>query len=157
MLKQSVARLCSYSIAVERSNVCVPFSFPFNLLKCDIVDIYDRDNKPMIYHGRIFPLKVSLCLPMSSTSHNDHDNFDPDNTLSTSVRYDFMDRVSDLNSSLNRPQSSRTEILIVLIIMPNTIPKEHAAHFRGCVVPFLTCVQCRDTTVPVPLDILSLI
>ena len=56
------------------------------------------------------------------------------------------------HSSLNRPQSSCTEILIALIIMPNTIPEEHAAHFTGCVIPFLIYVQCRGTTVPVPLD-----
>ena len=33
---------------------------------------------------------------MSSTSYNDHDNFDLDNTLSTSARYDFMNEVSFL-------------------------------------------------------------
>ena len=77
-----------------------------------------------------------------------------------SVRYDFMDEVScllwSLIYSLNRPQSSHTEILIALIIMPNTIHKE-CAHFTGCVIPFLTCIQCRGTTVPVPFNILSLI
>ena len=91
--------------------------------------------------------------PMSSASHNDHDNIDMDNTLSNGGTLPPL--IS--NSSLNRPQSSHTEILIALIIMPNTIPKEHAAHFTGGVVPFLTCVQCRDTTVPKPLDILLLI
>jgi len=94
-----------------------------------------------------------MYLPMSSTSHNDHDNFDLDNTFSNGGTLPPL----IFNSSLNKPQSSHTEILIALIIMPNAIPMEHAAHFTGCVVPFLTCVQCRDTTVPVPLDILSLI
>jgi len=73
---------------------------------------------------------------MSSMLHNDY--FDPDNTLSMSVRYNFMNRgilpplIS--NSFLNRPQSLYIEILIALIIMPNTIPKEHAAYFMGCVI-----------------------
>jgi len=89
---------------------------------------------------------------MSSTSHN---YFDPDNTLSTLARYNFMNLLPLIsNTSLNRPQSSRTEILIALIIMPNTIPEEHAAHITGCAIP---CIQCRDTTVLMPLDILSLI
>jgi len=88
---------------------------------------------------------------MSSTSHDDHDNFDPDNLSNGGTLPPLIS-----NSPFNKPQSSRTEILIALIIMPNTIPKEHA-HFTGCAVPFLTYVQCRGTTVPVPLDILSLI
>ena len=34
--------------------------------------------------------------PMSSPSCNDHNHFDPDNTLSMSARYDFMNEVSCL-------------------------------------------------------------
>jgi len=81
--------------------------------------------------------------PMSNMSHNGHNYFDSDNTLSMSAEYDFMNRgilplISNL--SLNKPQSLYTEILITFIIMPNTIPKECTAHFMGCVVPFLTCI-----------------
>ena len=55
--------------------------------------------KPIIMPGvneiALSPVS-SMCLPMSRTSHNDHDDFDPDNTLSTSARYDFMNKVSCL-------------------------------------------------------------
>jgi len=81
--------------------------------------------------------------PISNTSHNGHNYFDSDNTLSMSAEYDFMNRgilplISNL--SLNKPQSLYTEILITFIIMSNTIPKECTAHFTEYVVPFLTCI-----------------
>jgi len=81
--------------------------------------------------------------PISNTSHNGHNYFDSDNTLSMSAEYDFMNRgilplISNL--SLNKLQSLYTEILITFIIMSNTIPKECTAHFTEYVVPFLTCI-----------------
>jgi len=71
--------------------------------------------KPIIMPGVneiAFSPVSSMCLPMSSTSHNDHDDFDPDNTLSTSARYDFMNKgILPPLISLNRPQSPCTKIV----------------------------------------------
>jgi len=60
--------------------------------------------------------------PTPSSSHNGHDYFDSDNTLSTSMGYDFTNEVScpkalvNFPGSLNRLQSPRTEISSCLIL-----------------------------------------
>jgi len=86
--------------------------------------------------------------PTPSSSHNGHDYFDSDNTLSTSMGYDFTNEVSFPKALVNFPLISEQASITTYrdIIMPNTIQalKNVLLISQGVINPHMHTLQGHE-------------